>query len=84
MSCGWLALKAANGLDIPYVCYLKLDIRVLGRIIPGRGVLLVKDSSCTSPTIPGLLGMNVISECYRELFAHPSRTMLGASPFPTV
>lgn len=26
--CGWLVLKAANGLDIPYVGYLELDLKI--------------------------------------------------------
>jgi len=47
-----LALKAADGLDIPYVGYLELDIQVLGRTFPGRGVLVVKDA-------PHTLGMHV-------------------------
>lgn len=65
-SCGWLVLKAANGLDIPYVGYLELDVQVLGRNIPGRGVLVVKDplGASQQEAVPGLLGMNVIGECY--------------------
>lgn len=77
-SCGWLALKAANGLDIPYVGYLELDIRVLGRTIPGRGVLVVKDTPCTTQFVPGLLGMNVINECYRELFVHQGESLFAS------
>ena len=39
--------KEANGLDIPYVGYLELDIQVLGKKIPGFGALFVKDTACT-------------------------------------
>ncbi|KAL7834629.1 hypothetical protein SRHO_G00288760 [Serrasalmus rhombeus] len=71
--CRWLGLKAANGLDIPYIGYLELDVVVLGQCVPKRGVLIVKDPE--HPTlqsrkaeIPGLLGMNVLRDCYRVLF----------------
>ena len=64
-SCNWLALRAANGLAIPYLAYIEVDIEVLGKVIPKRGVLVVKDP--TDPVaierkqlVPGLLGMNVI------------------------
>jgi hypothetical protein len=30
-ACGWLRLKAAHGLDIPYRGYLKLDVMILGK-----------------------------------------------------
>ena len=42
-SCGWLQLRAANGLDIPYRGYLELDIEVLGRVLPSIGILVVQD-----------------------------------------
>lgn len=78
-SCGWLALKAANGLDIPYVGYLELDVQVLGRILLGRGVLVVKDAPHTlQHSIPGLLGMNVIAQCYRELFAQQGEDLFAS------
>jgi len=63
-----LSLKAANGLDIPYVGYVELDVEVLGRSIPGRGVLVLKE--ITDPhtqerrrVAPGLLGMNILKSC---------------------
>lgn len=72
-SCSWLQLKAANGLDIPYKGYVELDVEVLGKVLPRRGVLVVKDpvglGACQhKASVPGLLGMNVISSCYDELF----------------
>lgn len=42
-SCHWLKLKAANGLDIPYIGYLELDVVVQGQIILNCGILVVKD-----------------------------------------
>uniref|UniRef100_A0A3B1JJS8 Gypsy retrotransposon integrase-like protein 1 n=1 Tax=Astyanax mexicanus TaxID=7994 RepID=A0A3B1JJS8_ASTMX len=71
--CRWLQLRAANGLEVPYIGYLELDIQVLGKPLVGMGVLVVRDpidphSKAQKARVPGLLGMNVISQCYRELF----------------
>lgn len=70
-SCRWLQLRAANGLEIPYVGYVELDVEVLGKVILQRGVLVVKDppGQVSSPEVPGLLGMNIIRECYYQLFS---------------
>ncbi|KAL6456493.1 hypothetical protein MHYP_G00350370 [Metynnis hypsauchen] len=69
-SCRWLQLKAANGLDIPYLGYLELDVTVFDKVICNRGILIVKDppGSSHSIEVPGVLDMNVIRECYEELF----------------
>ncbi|KAK5913556.1 hypothetical protein CgunFtcFv8_008079 [Champsocephalus gunnari] len=79
-TCGWLALKAAKGLKIPYVGYLELDIQVLGKKIPSHGVLVLKDtaSAVQQHNVPGLLGMNVITECYRELFAQQGDALFSS------
>jgi hypothetical protein len=71
--CKWLGLKAANGLDIPYTGYIELDVVVLGQRISGRGILIVRDPPHATlqdrkVATPGILGMNVLSECYRVLF----------------
>lgn len=42
---GWLKLTAANGLDIPYLGYLELEIETMGRIIPNCSFLVVNDPS---------------------------------------
>lgn len=69
--CGWLQLRAANGLDIPYVGYLELDFVVLGKQICNKGVLIVKDlpGPPSNSRLPGLLGMDIIQECYQEVFS---------------
>lgn len=76
-SCHWLWLSAANGLDIPYVGYLELDRQVLGWQIPNSGMLGFIDPLEANPNseICGDLGMNMISECYRELFLEHSPTL---------
>lgn len=72
-SCHWLQLKAANGLPIPYVGYLELEVVLCGKVVPQCGILIVKDPHGGPSSIPGVLGMNVISRCYQELFgAHGS------------
>lgn len=52
---------------------------MLGRNIPGRGVLMVKDPLGVSrqEVVPGLLGMNVIGECYRELFVQQGEDLFS-------
>lgn len=71
--CSWLQLRAANGLELPYLGYLELDILVLGKLLRRMGVLDVRDpphpvSQANKVKVPGLLGMIVISKCYDELF----------------
>lgn len=79
-SCSWLALKAANGLSIPYLGYFEIDIVTMGKTIPQRGVLVVKDpvdsvTKARKEVVPGLIGMNVIKECY-ELLSHQNEVTL--------
>ena len=43
-SCQWLQLRAANGLSIPYVGYLELDVELCELLsIAQCGVLVVRD-----------------------------------------
>lgn len=70
--CGWLGLKAANGLKIPYLGYMELDISVLGILLPRLGVLIVEDPADSymrqkKAYVPGVLGMNVFNPLYAEL-----------------
>ena len=68
-SCNWLKLRAANGLAIPYVGYLELDVELCGVSVPRCGVLVVKDPPGeVSSQVPGILGMNIIRRCYHVLF----------------
>lgn len=67
-SCHWLQLRAANGLAIPYIGYLELDVTLCGKVFHGCGILVVQDPPGLSSSVPGILGMNVIRRCYRELF----------------
>lgn len=74
-SCHWLQLRAANGLEIPYIGYLELDIELCGRKISDCGVLVVRDPPGGGTDTPGILGMNVLSRCYRELFGRHGPTL---------
>lgn len=79
-SCQWLQLHAANGLAIPYVGYLELDVELCGKVVPRCGILVVKDTSGALPSVPGILGMNIIRRCYQELFGMFGSS-LSKSPF---
>lgn len=80
--CHWLQLRAANGLEIPYTGYVELTVEVLGKVIPKRGWLVVKDPPGQSPhpIVPGILGMNVIRECYEELFGQHGPALFDLPP----
>ncbi|XP_026064099.1 uncharacterized protein LOC113047063 [Carassius auratus] len=68
-SCQWLQLRAANGLSIPYIGYMELDVELCGQVISECGVLVVRDPpGGICDQVPGVLGMNVLSRCYQELF----------------
>ncbi len=65
----WLTLRGANGLDITFIGYLEIH----GITVPQKGVVDVRDP-CLG-THRALLGMNVITDCWEELFqARPIRT----------
>lgn len=81
--CRWLQLRAANGLKIPYLGYLEVDIDILGKKLSKMGVLVVQDSSdpftrTQKSKVLGLLGMNVISQCYNELFQQHGSSLFQA------
>ncbi|XP_077947563.1 uncharacterized protein LOC144388873 isoform X3 [Gasterosteus aculeatus] len=80
-ACQWLQLTAANGLSIPYVGYVELDVSVMGTVIPKRGILVVKDPPGSLPEsdVPGVLGMNVLRECYAELFGQQASPLFDVS-----
>lgn len=59
-----LTLQGANGLEIPYLGYLELDVQVGGVTIPDCGVLVLKDTAATvrqRKRRPGILGTNVLA-----------------------
>ncbi|MGH0114916.1 UNVERIFIED_CONTAM: hypothetical protein FKN15_065840 [Acipenser sinensis] len=64
----WLKLRAANGITITYVGYAVLNC-----------VVIVADDCLGAER--GVLGMNVISHCWKELFGgcHPGVTAFKAT-----
>lgn len=67
-SCNWLWLKAANGLDVPYVGYLELDVELCDKVFTKCGVLVVKDPTGQASSALYVIGMNILKTCYREFF----------------
>lgn len=62
----WFTLRGANGLDISYIGYLVVNFKVKGVQVPEKWVVVVRDQ-CLG-THKALLGMNVITDCWEELF----------------
>lgn len=60
-----LTLRGANGLEIPYLGYVELDVQVEGVTVPKCGVLVLKDTAATVQQRrrrPGVLGTNVLAK----------------------
>lgn len=43
-TCNWLQLRAANGLTIPYIGYLELEVELFDKTMMHCGVLVIKDT----------------------------------------
>ena len=56
-----MKLKAANGLDVPYVGLIETRVRVFDRDCQAT-FFIVKDSCSLSEATPALLGMNVLQQ----------------------
>lgn len=50
---------------------------MLGRVVPRRGILVVKDPPANLPQlmVPGVLGITIIKECYHEFFMQHGATL---------
>ena len=58
-----LNIRGANGLEIPYVGYLKLEVTIVGVTVPEQGALVLKETPATVSgrrPFPGLLGTNIL------------------------
>ncbi|KAL0151937.1 hypothetical protein M9458_052744 [Cirrhinus mrigala] len=73
---GWLKITAANGLDIPYLGYMELDVEVMGMTLPECGFLIVKETPSSS-SMAVLIGMNIISNCRQIVHAEFDTTLGG-------
>ena len=69
---GWMTIRAANGLEIPFVGYIETDITLMGQTFPNLGVLVVKDPTAYSTLqrkkhLPVLLGSNILRRINDQL-----------------
>lgn len=79
MSSAWnLKVLGANGLDVPYVGIVMLDVEVGGQVCRDRGVLVRRDGGVAVGDV--VLGMNVIG----ELHCSPDLSIKPPSPIPNV
>lgn len=79
-----MRLTAANGLEIPYIGYLELDVEALGVMIPQRGILVVKSPASQEARQrkkknPGLIGMNIITQLHEPFKNGKAETSSGWS-----
>lgn len=63
----YIKISASQGLEIPYVGYVELQLTVLSQTFNGLGFLIVKDPVSTpiqvrKKRIPGVLGSNVLRD----------------------
>ena len=59
----YFTLTAANGLEVPYLGFLMLNVTIQGQNLPEVGVLVIKNipgSKEMREEIPGVIGMNVL------------------------
>ncbi len=75
----WLKITAANGLPLPYLGYVELDIQVMGLTIPGCGFLVVRDQNDgeTDSVPTGILGMNIAQRCKQLILAEFDHALEG-------
>ncbi|XP_016363008.1 uncharacterized protein LOC107704564 [Sinocyclocheilus anshuiensis] len=75
----WLKITAANGLPLPYLGYVELDIQVMGLTIPGCGFLVIRDQNDgeTDSAPPGILGMNIAQRCKQLIQAEFDNALEG-------
>lgn len=61
----WISLKTANGLNISYLWYVLLDVKMGDVLILDCGIVVVQDH-CLANT-DGLVGTNIIKNCLDTL-----------------
>lgn len=61
----FIKITGANGLEIPYLGYVELDLVAFGKVFPNMGFLVVKDPeegplSVRKRNVPGVIGCNIL------------------------
>ncbi|XP_023807866.1 uncharacterized protein LOC111946903 [Oryzias latipes] len=65
LSANWIELTAANGLDIPVLGCLEVEVECVGRTVGRKCIFVLTDTHPhveKSNGLPGIVGMNVIEE----------------------
>ena len=82
---GTLSLVSASGSAIPYTGYFETDIHALGKTMKSRVVLVIKETSSPPQArggVHGILGMNVLQQCWEELLGPVCGAQLDKIPWP--
>ena len=90
----WLKLKAANGLELPCIGYVEIDIVIQDQTLLGCGMLVKRrDENCLKENHSVLLGMNVLNQisdfqsvfngvCNRDFYENVSKSVKIAGNSP--
>ena len=74
---------SASGEAIPYVGCFETDVCALGQVIESRVVLVIKDKAALEQgqdVMMGILGMNVLQDCWEQLVKIEGHTHLRKIP----
>lgn len=78
----YIRISASQGLEIPYVGYVELQLTVLSNTFEGLGFLVVKDPVSSSVNerkkkVPGILGSNVLRDMHKQLISVYGKDFAG-------
>ena len=79
------AVVSASGEAIPYVGCFETDVCALGQVIESRVVLVIKDKAALDrgqDVMMGILGMNVLQDCWERLVKAEGRSHLRKIEWP--
>ena len=69
---GLLMIRAANGLELPFIGYIEVDFKLMGLSFPNMGLVVVKDPDDYTTLrrkedLPVLIGSNVLRKVNDQL-----------------
>ena len=81
----YIKISASQGLEIPYVGYVELQLTALSHTFNGLGFLIVKDPVSTpiqlrKERVPGVLGSNVLRDMRKCLVSRYGEDFAESSP----
>ena len=64
--CGWIRIKAANHLEVPFIGCVEVDITIMGKVLKDMVVFVVRDPTDESAIArkrdtPGVIGCNILN-----------------------